>query len=67
MMVFIYVLLSVLTLACVLNLLCVILAWKVHTKVEHLPGPPLDSFFLGHLPSVLKYRRTGRLFSHYIY
>ncbi|XP_066468337.1 cholesterol 24-hydroxylase-like [Tiliqua scincoides] len=26
----------------------------VHTKYEHIPGPPRDSFLLGHLPSIWK-------------
>ncbi|XP_012724380.2 cholesterol 24-hydroxylase [Fundulus heteroclitus] len=28
--------------------------WHVHAKYDHIPGPPRDSFFLGHSPTMLK-------------
>ncbi|KAM4013493.1 cholesterol 24-hydroxylase-like [Anomaloglossus baeobatrachus] len=28
--------------------------YYIHMKYDHIPGPPRDSFFLGHLPSILR-------------
>ncbi|XP_028253136.1 cholesterol 24-hydroxylase-like [Parambassis ranga] len=34
----------------------------VHMKYDHIPGPPRDSFFLGHTPTILKIMKSEVLF-----
>ncbi|XP_026174316.1 cholesterol 24-hydroxylase-like [Mastacembelus armatus] len=31
----------------------------IHMKYDHIPGPPRDSFFLGHSPTVLRIMNSG--------
>ncbi|KAJ8270017.1 hypothetical protein GJAV_G00109380 [Gymnothorax javanicus] len=33
----------------------------IHMKYDHIPGPPRDSFLLGHIPTLLKAMREDRL------
>ncbi|XP_056403232.1 cholesterol 24-hydroxylase-like [Hyla sarda] len=35
-------------------LLCFGYVFYMHLKFDHVPGPPRDSFFLGHLPTLMK-------------
>ncbi|XP_033734281.1 cholesterol 24-hydroxylase-like [Pecten maximus] len=53
------------------GIVCVILtaAWYLHQqhlKYDHLPGPPRDSFWSGHLPSIQKVISDGGIFDDYI-
>lgn len=53
------------------TVVCVIftLAWYLHQqhlKYDHLPGPPRDSFWSGHLPSIQKVISNGGIFDDYI-
>ncbi|XP_060075401.1 cholesterol 24-hydroxylase-like, partial [Ylistrum balloti] len=44
-------------------------AWYLHQqhlKYDHLPGPPRDSFWSGHLPSIQKVISDGEIFDDYI-
>ena len=66
-MILFYVISFIATLACGFVLLWAFLAFKNHRKFSHFPGPPLDSFFLGHLPGVNKYMKDGKFISRYIY
>ena len=43
------------------------LALKNHRKFSQFPGPPLDSFFLGHLPAINEYMKNGKYVSRYFY
>ncbi|XP_033734290.1 cholesterol 24-hydroxylase-like [Pecten maximus] len=57
--------------AFVTTLLCVIgtAAWYLHQqhlKYDHLPGPPRDSFWSGHLPSIRKVVSKGGTLGDYI-
>ncbi|XP_071159718.1 cholesterol 24-hydroxylase-like isoform X3 [Mytilus edulis] len=36
---------------------------SVRKKYSHIPGPPRDSFFLGHIPTFQKYLKEGKFFS----
>ncbi|XP_069117549.1 cholesterol 24-hydroxylase-like isoform X2 [Argopecten irradians] len=44
-------------------------AWylhRQHQKYDHLPGPPRDSFWTGHIPSILKVKANGGILDDYI-
>ncbi|XP_033734282.1 cholesterol 24-hydroxylase-like isoform X1 [Pecten maximus] len=56
--------------AFVTALLCVIgtAAWYLHQqhlKYDHLPGPPRDSFWSGHFPSIAKVKAAGGVMDDY--
>uniref|UniRef100_A0A8B9H0Y7 Cytochrome P450, family 46, subfamily A, polypeptide 1, tandem duplicate 4 n=1 Tax=Astyanax mexicanus TaxID=7994 RepID=A0A8B9H0Y7_ASTMX len=35
--------------------------WYIHKKYDHIPGPPRDNFFLGHIPTFVKETNSGRV------
>ncbi|XP_056403231.1 cholesterol 24-hydroxylase-like [Hyla sarda] len=48
-----------LLLALVGFLLCFGYVFYMHLKYDHIPGPPRDSFFLGHLPTLMKLSKNN--------
>ena len=66
-MILIYVLALLLTILCGFILLWAFLALRNHRRFSYLPGPPVDSLFLGNLPALAKYLRVGKCESEYFY
>ena len=56
-----------LTLLCGFTLIWAYLAFRNHRRYQFLPGPPLESFFLGNLPGWKKLQRDGKIKSIYMY
>ncbi|XP_075700165.1 cholesterol 24-hydroxylase-like [Rhinoderma darwinii] len=53
--------LLLLLLAVIGFLLCFGYIYYIHTKFDHIPGPPRDSFFLGHSPTLMKLIRNNMI------